>query len=91
MIFSREPKYSRWSASIFKIMEIAGLNFKKVSTYSQASQIIISDLPARPLLPINGSFPPMIAEGSFPAWINNCVSIPVVVVFPCVPETAMES
>ena len=84
MIFSREPKYSRWSASIFKIMEIA-------STYSQASQIIISDLPARPLLPINGSFPPMIAEGSFPAWINNCVSIPVVVVFPCVPETAMES
>ena len=42
-----------------------------------------------PLPLMKGSLPPMTALGSRPASIKICVSMPVVVVLPCVPETAM--
>ena len=38
---------------------------------------------------MNGSFPPIIADGSKPLPISTCESIAVVVVLPCVPETAI--
>ena len=38
---------------------------------------------------MKGSLPPMIADGSKPLPISICESIAVVVVLPCVPETAM--
>ena len=47
-------------------------------------------LPTRPFPPIAGSFPPMIADGSAPPSMHTWVIIAVVVVLPCVPETAME-
>ena len=75
---------------MFRMMLNAGCSCRKVSTYSQASQTMVSLLPTRPLPPMKGSLPPMTALGSRPASIRICVSMPVVVVLPCVPETAME-
>ena len=73
---------------MFSSKDTAGCSCKKVSTYSQASQMMVSLPPTRQLLLMSGSLPPIMALGSAPASIKIWVSMDVVVVLPWVPETA---
>ena len=66
------------------------MKFKKLSTYSQASVIKWSEWPILTFPPIDFRFPPTNIVGSNSACSNIVDNIEVVVVFPCVPETAIE-
>ena len=57
--------------------------------YSQASVRKVWECPTRMLPPISGRMPPTVMVGSMPASRRSMESMEVVVVFPCVPATAM--
>ena len=80
-------KKSRWSASMFSIIEIFGNRCRNVFENSHASHTITSLEPALPLPPIAFSFPPITVERSMFCARYICVSIEDVVVLPCVPDT----
>ena len=66
------------------------MKFKKLSTYSQASVIKWLECPILTFPPIDFKFPPTNIVGSNLACSNIVDKIDVVVVFPCVPDTAIE-
>ena len=84
---ARSLKKSRWSASTSRITATVGKKFKNELQYSQLSRMIVSPLPTRWPACSSGRKPPIITVGSFPASRKMCVSMEVVVVLPCVPET----
>ena len=75
---------------MFRITATAGWMWRKESTYSQASQTMVSLWPTRELAPKRGSLPPMMALGSRPPSRKIWVSMAVVVVLPWVPDTATQ-
>ena len=68
----------------------AGESSRNVFENSHASQTNKSELPVIPFVPVIGSFPPITAEGSAPAFIRTWVSIDVVVVLPWVPAIPIQ-
>ena len=68
---------------------VVGKKFKNELQYSQLSRMIVSPCPTRCPAPRSGREPPIMTVGSRPASMKMCVSIEVVVVLPCVPETQM--
>lgn len=66
-----------------------GKKFRNELQYSQLSRMIVSPLPTRCPAPSSGRKPPIMIVGSRLACMKMCVSIEVVVVLPCVPETQM--
>ena len=67
-----------------------GRKFKKLFVYSQASEIKTSDFPTRRFPSIAFKIPPTVMVGSFFAMSKIWEIMEVVVVFPWVPDTAME-
>ena len=68
---------------------MVGWKDRKLLVYSHASVRKSSEWPILILPPIDGSIPPTDIVGSVPADMSISLSIDVVVVFPCVPETPM--
>ena len=88
-ISSKFLKKSRWSSSTFKIMPLVGNKDRKLFVYSHAYVRKISELPTRILPPMDSSMPPIEIVGSVSAFNSISEIIDVVVVFPCVPDTAI--
>ncbi len=76
---------------MFVMTAIEGPSFRKEPSLSSASATITSPFPRRALLPMLPSFPPITTVGSSPPWARRVAIIEVVVVLPCMPETAMEN
>ena len=74
---------------MLRIMPIFGKKLKKLLVYSHASVRKVSEWPTRIFPPMDGRIPPTEIVGSQSAAIRMWESIEVVVVFPCVPETAI--
>ena len=70
---------------------IVGESFRKEPSLSSASATMTSPSPSLALLPIDESFPPMTMVGSSPPWARIVETMEVVVVLPCMPETATEN
>ena len=70
-------------------MLIFGKKLKKLFVYSQASVTKVSDSPTRIFPWIAGKIPPTEMVGSASASKRIWEIMEVVVVFPCVPETAI--
>ena len=70
-------------------MAMSGTSDRKVPSLSSASTTIHSPLSHTALVPISLTSPPMRNEGRNPASTRIRASIDAVVVFPCVPATAM--
>src|SRR3972149_2413975 len=71
------------------ITAISGVKCKKDPSLSSVSAIKNSPLPYLALLPISFSSPPITKVGSRPLFSKVKDIIGVVVVFPCVPATAI--
>ena len=71
------------------MIPIFGKKFKKLFVYSHASVMNVSDFPTRIFPPIAFKIPPTEMVGSRSASRSTWEIIEVVVVFPCVPETAI--
>ena len=70
-------------------MAIFGDNWRNDLSYSSASTTTHSDFPCTKFEPIDMEIPPRNAVTSTPPMMSKCVTMLDVVVFPCVPATAM--
>src|SRR3989338_5208000 len=77
-----------WSLSMFVTTRMDGERFKNERLYSHASAIKYFPVPPMKLLRALVSKLPMTTVWLSPPAIAPSAIIPVVVVFPCVPETA---
>ena len=72
------------------MISMFGKKDRKLFVYSQASVTKISGPPTRMLPPMESSIPPTEIVGFFFSSMRISVSMEVVVVFPWVPDTAMD-
>ena len=86
---ARSPQWSRWSASTLVTTATVGASSRNEPSDSSASATKWGPVPAAALTPLALKSPPTANDGSSPAASRMATTIPVVVVLPWVPATAI--